>query len=163
MHAEPPEQDAAEAEGYVDPFADLAEDYDALSSAVYEEVLGEFQAVLDQLAAEDPEFKCEMSVSDAAALKEGYLHLPFETPDDHPVVTSLQAAYKTATGEDAVIGSAPYWTDGGLLANYGPKYPCVIMGPDAPNAHTNEEFIAVASLPKTALIYALAALEFCNE
>ncbi len=129
----------------------------------YEEVLGEFQAVLDDLAAKDPEFKCEMSVSEAAALKDGYLHLPFETPLDHPVVSSLQTAIEAATGEEAKIGYMPAWTDGGLLARYGLEYPTVILGPDGGNAHTKDEFIPVASLPKTALIYALTALEFCQD
>ena len=128
----------------------------------YNEVIGEFQAVLDDLAAKDPDFKCEMSVSEAAALPDGYLHLPFETPVDHPVISSLQTAHKNATGEDVKIGYMAAWTDGGLLARYGLEYPTVIMGPSGGGAHTNDEHIAVDELPKTALIYALAAVEFCR-
>lgn len=129
----------------------------------YNEVIGEFQAVLDELAANDPDFKCEMSVSEAAALPAGYLHLPFETPVDHPVVSSLQTAHKDATGEDVKIGYMAAWTDGGLLARYGLEYPTVIMGPSSGGAHTNDEHIAVAELPKTALIYALTAVDFCQS
>jgi len=128
----------------------------------YNEVLGKFQAVLDDLAAKDPEFKCEMSVSEAAALKDGYLHLSFETPLDHPVVTSLQTAIETATEEEAKIGYMPSWTDGGL-ARYGLEYPTVILGPYGDNAHNKDEFIPVDQLTKAALINALVAVDFCHS
>lgn len=142
---------------------DLYVDTRFLPYQEYDEVLGEFQAALDALAAEDPEFKCEMSVSKDSVMKEGYLHLPFETPVDHPVVASLQDAIKTVTGEEANIGGVPYWSDGGLLAGYGLKHTAVIFGPDGENAHTKDEYIPVSSLTKMALLYALAAVDFCHS
>ena len=37
---------------YTDPYADLAEDYDALSTAIYEDILGEFYAMYEEACAE---------------------------------------------------------------------------------------------------------------
>ncbi len=142
---------------------DLYVDTRFLPEQSYEEVIGAFQEVLDDLAAKDPEFKCEMSVSEDSLMKEGYLHLPFETPVDHPVITSLQSAFKAVTGEETTVDGAPYWCDGGLLARYGLEYPTVVMGPDAKGAHTSEEYMPVDSMPKLTLLYALAASEFCNN
>ena len=62
---EAPVADATEAAGpvvYVDPFADVAEDYDELSAAVYELVLGEFNSYYEEAMA-------ETNVSKSRALK----------------------------------------------------------------------------------------------
>ena len=141
---------------------DLFVDTRFLPYQEYNDVIGEFQALLDELAAQDPQFKCEMSVAAEAALPEGYVHLPFETPRDHPLVTVLQDAVKEATAEEAVLGVMPAWTDGALLARYG-NIPTVILGPDGENAHAHDEYIPVDQLSKTALIYALAAVDFCRS
>ena len=46
-----PAADPAAPVEYVDPFAEYADDYDALSSAVYDEVLGEFLANYEKAQA----------------------------------------------------------------------------------------------------------------
>lgn len=128
----------------------------------YDEVLGEFRAILDELAAKDPQFKCEMSVCEESIMKEGYVHLPFETPLDHPLVTTLQGAVKTVTTEEAEMGFMPAWTDGGLLSGYG-KIPTVVFSCVGEGAHTDHENISVVHMPQTALIFALTAVEFCGS
>jgi acetylornithine deacetylase/succinyl-diaminopimelate desuccinylase len=141
---------------------DLFVDTRFLPYQKYEDVIGEFQELLDELAAKDPQFKCEMSVAAEAALPEGYVHLPFETPRDHPLVNTLQGVIKEVTEEEAVLGVMPAWTDGGLLSPYG-HIPTVILGPGGGNAHAHDEYIPVDHLTKTALIYALAAVDFCKS
>ena len=128
----------------------------------YDEVVGEFQAILDELAAKDPQFKCEMSVCEEAALKEGYVHLPFETPLDHPIVTTLQEKFREVTDVEAVVDCMPAWTDGGLLSPYG-KIPTVVLGPGGGGAHTSEERISIDHMSKLAMIYALTAVDFCRS
>ena len=128
----------------------------------YDMVLGEFQALLDELAAKDPQFKCEMSVCEESAMKEGYVHLPFETPLEDPLVTVLQDAVRDATEKEPVMGFMAAWTDGGLLRGYG-KIPTVVLACVGEGAHTDHENISVAHMPKTALAYALGAVEFCQS
>ena len=52
---------------------DLFVDTRFLPYQEYDDVIGEFQALLDELAAKDLQFKCEMSVAEEAALPEGYV------------------------------------------------------------------------------------------
>ena len=128
----------------------------------YEDVLGEFRSLLDELAEKDPEFKCEMTVCEESAMKGGYIHLPMEVAKDHPLVTAMQEAVRETTGEEPVMGFMPAWTDGGLLSAYG-HIPTVIFGPrDGKTAHSAQEHVTVADLPKTALVYALTAVSFCQ-
>ena len=78
------------------------------------------------------------------------------------VIAVLQEAVKEATAEEAVLGVMTAWTDGALLARYA-NIPTVILGPDGENAHAHDEYIPVDQLSKTALIYALAAVDFCRS
>lgn len=131
------------------------EDYDA--------VIGEFRSLLDELAAKDPTFKCEMSVCEEAAMKDGYLHLPMETAPDHPLVAVMREAVRETLKEEPVMGFMPAWTDGGLLSAYA-HIPVVVFGPrDSKTAHSAEEHVTAADLPKTCLIYALTAVDFCRS
>ena len=139
---------------------DLFVDTRFLPDQNYDDVLGEFQSLLDELAARDSQFKCEMSVCEESVMKNGYIHLPYETPLKHPLVTTTQEAVKTATGEEAVTSFTRAWTDGGLLSGYG-NIPTIVMGPRGDGAHANNENVPVDHLSKSALIYALAAVEFC--
>ena len=139
---------------------DLYVDTRFLPDQQYDDVLGEFQELLDKLAAKDPQFKCEMSVCEASVMKEGYLHLSFETEPDHPLVTTLQNVVGSVTGEDAEVFGVPYWSDGALLSRYS-HIPTVILGPGGGTAHTDHEHIPVEELTQAALVYALAAVDFC--
>ena len=141
---------------------DLLVDTRFLPDQKYEDVLGEFQELLDELAAKDPQFKCEMSVCDESALKEGYVHLPFETPRDHPLVTVLQEKFREVAGEEVELSACRAWTDGGLLSRYG-NIPTVVLGPGGGAAHTHDEFIAIDHMSKMAMTYALAAVDFCKS
>lgn len=129
----------------------------------YDTVIGEFKTLVDELAAKDPQFKCEMTVSEAAIMKEGYVHLPFETPVDHPLVAMMQEAVRETTEAEPVMGFMPAWTDGGILYGYA-GIPTVVLGPgEVEPCHSNHEHIPVNHLPKAALIYALTAVGFCHS
>ena len=128
----------------------------------YEDVLADFQSVLDKLAAEDPEFKCEMSILDVSVMKEGYVHMPFETPRDHPLVTIAKEAVTEATEQEAVLNFMTAWTDGGILAGYM-NIPTIVLGPGGGLSHAPNEHVPVDHMPKLALTYALAAINFCHS
>ena len=62
---------------YVDPYADLADDYDALSAAIYEDVLGEFNEVYQVAkAATNPSESWALSAIAEAKLMEAALMVP---------------------------------------------------------------------------------------
>lgn len=74
----------------------------------------------------------------------------------------LQNAVQETTQEEPVMSFMPAWTDGGLLNGYG-KIPTVVLGPgEVEPCHSNYEHIPINHLPKAALIYALAAVNFCH-
>ena len=128
----------------------------------YDDVIGEFQSLLDELSEKDPNFHCEMSVCEESFMKNGYIHLPMETPPDDPLVAVMRDAVRTVTGKEAVTGAFPAWTDAGLLNGYA-HIPAVIFAPGKVEyCHSKEEHIPVDQLPEAALIYALAAVEFCG-
>ena len=58
---------------YVDPYADLAEDYDELSQAVYDDILGEFYAYYEeaQTATNTAERYAKMAIAEAKMLGAG--------------------------------------------------------------------------------------------
>ena len=141
---------------------DLYVDTRFLPDQKYEDVLDEFQSLQDKLAAQDPQFKCEMSVCEESVMKDGYLHLSFETDPKHPLITTLQDVVENVTGDETPITGVPYWSDGALLSRYG-DIPTVILGPGGGTAHTDHEHMPVDQLVPAALIYALAAVEFCGS
>lgn len=141
---------------------DLQLDRRFLPYESYEMVLGEFQEILDELAAKDPDFKCEMSVCKESAMKDGYAHLPMETSLDDPLVTVMQDAVRTAQEEEPVLGFMPAWTDAGVLNGYG-KIPTVVMGAGGDAAHAPNEYVPVDDMVKEALICALTAINFCKS
>lgn len=129
----------------------------------YDEVTQQFQDLLDELAAKDSTFKCEMQVTEESAMKEGYVHLPMEIELDHPLVEMIREAVTASTGEEPVMSFFPAWTDGGLLKGFG-NIPTVVLGPGiVACCHSKEEHIPIDHLPKAALIYALTALDFCHS
>jgi acetylornithine deacetylase/succinyl-diaminopimelate desuccinylase len=121
------------------------------------QVMAEYQAVLDELAAEDPGFRARMSrVADNMLSMD---HGPLEIALDHPLVTGLQAVLAELTGRPARIGAFGGWTDGALLSNFG-HIPSVVFGPgDLSVAHSRAEFVPVDELRLATLAYALLALD----
>lgn len=128
----------------------------------YAEVGMEFQRILDQLSAEDPKFRCEMKVMDESVMKEGYVHQPFETPVDEPIVRCTWKAAQEVSGFDQIPTAHRAWTDAALFSRYG-HIPAVIMGPGSGTVcHSEFEYVPVEQLEKACRQYILTALEFCK-
>ena len=122
----------------------------------------EFADLLDELAAKDPKFHCEMEVLDVSVMKEGYVHEPAYTPLDADIVKITKKNCVDINGEDHEIVFIKAWTDAGLLSTYA-KMPVIICGPGLMECcHALHEYIPVDHLPKAALIYAMTAVEFCE-
>ena len=126
-------------------------------------MIQEFQDILDALAEEDPDFRCEMRVMKESVMKEGYVHAPMQTDIDHPIVALAQECSEMAQGRKPELTMMRAWTDGGLLQYYG-GIPTIIMGPGVMECcHALEEYVPIRDLKEAALTYALIAERFCNE
>ena len=81
---------AAEEAGYVDPFAEYADDYDALSQAVYDEVLGEFYTYYEaaQAATDTAERYALMAIAEAKMLGAG-IFLPTTSKGGNYAMTKV--------------------------------------------------------------------------
>lgn len=133
-----------------------------LPGEAYEDVERELQAILDSLAEEDDTFHCHMQVTDNSRMKPGYVHMPLEIAEDHPLVALVQASRFAGTGREKPLGTFPAWTDAGLLSNYA-HIPTVVCGPGYISCcHSKEEYIETRQLMEGMLTYALAAIQFCE-
>ena len=93
--------------------------------------MDEFQAVLDELAAEVPELE--------AKLTQGLARPATEIPNDSPLVAGLLAAC-VAEGVDPMLAGMTAWVDAALLNQAGT--PAVCFGPGSiAQAHSADEWI----------------------
>lgn len=128
----------------------------------YEDVIKQYQDVIDELSKEDEQFKCTLKVMDSSLMKKGYVHESMETDIDHPIVNIAMEKVKKVLGHESKITYFPAWSDGGLLSSYG-NIPTVIFAPgDLQTAHSAEEQLEIRQILPAAFIYALIAKEFCK-
>jgi succinyl-diaminopimelate desuccinylase len=125
-----------------------------------DQVLGEYQEILDELAAEDPTFQATMTrmESNMATMD----HMPLELSTDDYLVTSLQQVLEQVTGKPPVISAFGGWTDASLISNFG-KIPTLVFGPgDLSVAHSRCEMVSIEELRLATIAYALLAAEICG-
>lgn len=91
---------------------------------------------------------------DLAAARE-----PFETPADHPVVATIQAAVQSLTGAPAQRIGMGLVGDANLYSNDG-GVPTVYYGPAHETAHSDHERVSISQLTHCAKVYALTMAEF---
>ena len=93
----------------------------------------------------------------------GYHFDPAKIPADHPIMETVKAAYRDASGSAPKVEGKTYSSDMRLLVNLGDT-PTMIFGPgELRQAHTVNESVSVKSLEAAAKTYALAILRWCNQ
>jgi acetylornithine deacetylase/succinyl-diaminopimelate desuccinylase family protein len=125
-----------------------------------DQVLGEYQEILDELAAEDPTFQATMTrmESNMATMD----HMPLELSLDDDLVTTLQRVLEQVTAKPPVISAFGGWTDASLISNFG-KIPTLVFGPgDLSVAHSRCEMVSIEELRLATIAYALLAAEICG-
>lgn len=128
----------------------------------YEQCCQELQALIDQLAAADPDFRCTMRVLESSVMESGFVHQGFFQDPEDPLVVTLRESYRKVTGLQAQLVGCPCWTDAGLLAHYG-HMPVVIYGPgDMESCHSAREYLDPAQLTQCAQVYLQMALDYCG-
>jgi len=128
----------------------------------FEEIIREYQQVIDDLHKEDQQFNADFKVMEVSAMEEGYIHEAMEIEVGNPIVKASENAIISVTGKRASIQSFTAWTDGGLISNYG-KIPTIILGPgNLESAHSAGEYLEVREIVPATIIYAMIAIEFCS-
>lgn len=118
-----------------------------------ETVAAELRAILDRVAADDPDFRAEVVP--------GLVRPPFEVGEDAPVVRVVRDAAARRLGRAPAWRGEPFWTDCAILAGAG--IPAVMFGADGGGAHAAEEWAEEASVEALADILFDAAVEFCDR
>ncbi|QHI72351.1 M20 family metallopeptidase [Aminipila terrae] len=128
----------------------------------YQEILREYQQILDELSTQDSQFKADFKVMDVSYMDDTYIHEAMYTDPDQEIVKASAKAIHKLTGKDALLGSFPAWTDGGLINYYG-KIPTIVLGPgDLSSAHSKAENIEISQLVPAVLIYSMIAIDYCK-
>ena len=132
----------------VPDFCELEVDRRTLPGETGEDVLREYRALLDRLAASSSEFRYEISgpTMDIA---------PLDIPIDTPVVRSVMRAYQEVMGDEVAASAFFGGTD---APNFG--FPSLIFGPGSiAQAHSTNEFVRTDDLVSATEVYLWAALD----
>ena len=116
------------------------------------QAVAEIQAIVDRLAAEDPDFR--------AAVRPFFVRHPFEVARTAPIVRAVDRAAAAVLGRPARhIGDTP-WMDAALLQAAGVE--TVVCGAAGAGAHSDVEWVDLESVVKLANILAQTAVDYCR-
>jgi acetylornithine deacetylase len=117
-----------------------------------QQAVGEIQAIVDGLAAEDPDFR--------ATVRPFFVRNPFEVAPDAAIVQAVDAAVAKVRGKAPVhFGDTP-WMDAALLQEAGVE--TVVCGATGAGAHADVEWVDLNSVIELAEILAEAAVIYCS-
>lgn len=116
------------------------------------QVEAELTAVLDQLRADDPQFRAELTM--------GLVREPFEVAEDAPIVQAVAAAVEAELGTAPEFHGHAGWMDSAFLAAAG--VPTAVFGPAGDGAHALEEWADLDSLEAFTRILGRIAYDFCR-
>ena len=115
-------------------------------------ITAEIQAIIDQLAADDPTFK--------AAVKPTFERDPFEVKADAKIVDILEGAITKLTGKKPAHTGQSFWTDAAILAAVGME--TALIGPIGNGLHSEEEWVNIQSVIDLAHILAETTIRYCQ-
>jgi acetylornithine deacetylase len=116
------------------------------------QAVAEVQALVDRLAAEDPDFH--------ATVRCFFARDPFEVPEEASIVRALDRAVTKVRGSaPAHMGDTP-WMDSALCQAAGIE--TVICGATGAGAHADVEWVELDSVIQLAAILAETALDYCR-
>ncbi len=117
-----------------------------------EDVVAEFRAVADRLAAADPRYRADVRT---VLARPGY-----ELRADAPVARAVRDAATAALGRPPAEIGVAYWMDAALLAAAGVE--TAVIGPAGAGAHAAEEWVDLDSVTRLAEILARGAIAVCG-
>lgn len=117
-----------------------------------ESTSAELQAILDVIAASDPEFEAE--------LRHTMSRVPYEIAADHPFVELTCAAAEEILGAPPSITGHSGWMDTAVLGAAG--IPSVVLGPIGDGLHGDIEWVDLDSVEQMADIVTGIIRRFCG-
>jgi len=134
-----------------------------ITGETVDSIIGEYQQIIEDLKAKDPDFHAEIKrMPSNLLLSPEFDHLPLETDAGDPIVISVKNGIKEVIGREPEITKRRGWTDAALLSNYA-GIPTVVFGPgDISYSHSRNERVAVKDLVNAVKIYFLAIAQFCG-
>jgi acetylornithine deacetylase len=117
-----------------------------------EAVLGEVEAIIAGLRAEDPGFEAQARLLLARPSYEGSA--------DSAIGRAVLTATQRRLGRAPVIGGAAYWMDAALIAEAGIE--TIVIGAVGTGAHAAVEWVELESVEALAAILADAAVAYCG-
>ena len=115
-------------------------------------VEAETQRILDEIAANDPDFKARVTAS--------FGRSPFSIDAEHPLVRQLKRIAEAQLGGDVPLVGSSWWMDSALFGEAG--IPTVVLGPAGVGAHAREEWVDLESVAQCQAIYTDLIAEFCR-
>ena len=112
----------------------------------------ELQAIVDQLAADDPTFR--------ATVKPTFERAPYEIGDDARIAQTLEQAIVKRLGHKPIHTGQTFWTDAAILGAAGIE--TVLIGPVGDGLHSAEEWVDVQSVVDLTAILADTAIAYCQ-
>jgi acetylornithine deacetylase len=117
-----------------------------------EQATQEIQAIIEQLAVDDPTFKASLELT--------FYRSPFEIESDAQIVQELARAITDCTGNKPIYTGQSFWTDAAILADAGIE--TVLIGPIGAGLHSKEEWVDIQSVYDLAQILAETATSYCQ-
>ena len=119
----------------------------------HEGLVGKLRGILDDLAAEDPDFDATLEVIEERP--------PTETPKDEPLVGAMAAAHRRLTGGEPRLNGVPGATDGTFLHAWA-GIPIVTTGAGGREVpHHADEWVDEEGLLAACKLYAATAMYYC--
>ncbi|MGI5840277.1 MAG: ArgE/DapE family deacylase [bacterium] len=112
----------------------------------------EIESIIGALAAEDPDFKADVTVN--------FVRSPLEFREDSLVFRNLIRVIKEQTGQEPVLIGGSGWCDTAILQDAG--IPALVYGPAGDGAHAAVEYACLDSIVEAAAVLASLAAEFCG-
>ncbi|NBI07330.1 M20 family metallopeptidase [Senegalia massiliensis] len=128
----------------------------------YQDMLKEYQDILDDMSKKDDKFKCEMKIMKESVMRDGYVHEAMETDTNSDIVKISKGITDKIMDKDTKLTYFPAWTDGGLLSSYANIETIVFAPGDLESAHSSKEFIDKKQVYPATVIYTLIAMEYCS-
>lgn len=137
----------AESVAYVDIRTIPAQDHETVKQTL--------RSILEQLAAEDPDFSAEIEfIADKPVVS---------MEKDEPIVVTAAGAYRDITGREPVYNGVPGATDGTFLRHLK-GIPSLVNGPGPRLVpHQTDEYVDIDELLEALQIYLLTTLRFLNR
>ena len=121
----------------------------------HERVRAGLREVLENLAAEDPDFRADIEfIEDRPVVSIGR---------EEPIVAEAARAYRELSGREPTYNGVPGATDGTFLSAWK-GIPCLVNGPGPRHVpHQADEYVEVGELGEAARLYALTAWRFLHR